>query len=435
MTLRRGLALAGVLIVVAGAAFALPRLRGLAGGADEVPSWDVESGTFVHRVYTEGNLKAADATVLGPPPEVRRPLKLAWLAQDGSQVAAGDVVIRFDPTELEEQLREGRHDRATTDSQITARRVREQGSRRNLERDAKLADLELDHAMSYQAQDELIFSRRQIVEAEVDQTLAQQRKEHASDAGDAHHQLAQAELDLLTIERRKAELKITQAEEALEALEVRAPHDGIFVVKKVWGRKPEVGQMVWGGNAVAEIPKPETMEAQVYVLEADAGGLEVGLPATVVLEAHPDVAYPAMVGKVAALAQRRDHRVPIQYFTVTLELDSTDTNVMKPGQRVRAEIVLDERPDVLTVPRQAVFEKDGEKIVYVEHGGGWEATEVELGPSSLGRLVIASGLEPGDRIALRDPTRPADAPVESDSDGASPPSTPSRGGRTIRIVG
>ena len=170
-------------------------------------------------------------------------------------------------------------------------------------------------------------------------------------------------------------------------------------------------------------------------VDSAGGGLEVGLPATVVLEAHPDVAYPAKVGKVAALAQRRDHRVPIQYFTVTLELDSTDTHVMKPGQRVRAEIVLDERPDVLTVPRQAVFEKDGEKIVYVHNGGGWEATEVELGPSSLGRLVIASGLEPGDRIALRDPTRPADAPVESDSDGASPPSTPSRGGRTIRIVG
>ena len=216
---------------------------------------------------------------------------------------------------------------------------------------------------------------------------------------------------------------------------MRAPHDGIFRIKKVWGRKPEVGQMVWGGNAVAEIPKPETMEAQVYVLEADAGGLEVGLPATVVLEAHPDVAYTAKVGKVAALAQRRDHRVPIQYFTVTLELDSTDTLVMKPGQRVRAEIVLDERSDVLSVPRQAVFEKDGEKIVYVHNGGGWEATEVELGPSSLGRLVIASGLEAGDRIALRDPTRPADAPIESDSDGDSAPSTPSGGGRTIRIVG
>jgi multidrug efflux pump subunit AcrA (membrane-fusion protein) len=108
---------------------------------------------------------------------------------------------------------------------------------------------------------------------------------------------------------------------------------------------------------------------------------------------------------------------------------------MKPGQRVRAEIVLDERPDVLTVPRQAVFEKDGEKIVYVQNGGSWEATEVELGPSSLGRLVISSGLEPGDRIALRDPTRPADAPVEADSDGDSPPSAPSRGARTIRIVG
>ena len=100
----------------------------------------------------------------------------------------------------------------------------------------------------------------------------------------------------MAIERRKAELQIAEAEQALQALEVRAPHDGIFVLQSTWGRKPEVGQMVWRGNSVAEIPKPETMEARVYVLEADAGGLEEGLTATVVIDAHPDVVpYPAKV--------------------------------------------------------------------------------------------------------------------------------------------
>jgi len=200
---------------------------------------------------------------------------------------------------------------------------------------------------------------------------------------------------------------------------VRAPHDGIFVLKRVWGRKPEVGRMVWGGNAVAELPKLEAMEAKVYVLEADAGGLEVGIPGSVVLDAYPDQTYSAEVKHADALAQRRNRQSPVQYFQVTLELERTDP-VMKPGQRVQAELILDERADVLTVPPQAVFEDDGKKVVYVHGGDDFESREVELGPAGLGRVVIESGLREGDLVALRDPNRAPDDPVTGREGGSGP---------------
>ena len=410
-----------ILATVLAASAAVPTLRRFGeDAAGEVPTYVVSRGDFSRKIHADGNLKAADATSLGPPPRIRRPLKIAWLAPDGSRVKEGDVVIRFDPTDLEEELKEGRHDRATTDSQITQKSVREKSARRNMDRDAEVANLELSYAQGFQSTDTQIFSRTQIIEAEIDKTLAVKKKDHAEQAGGVHSELAQTELDLLAIERRKAELTITQAKEGLQELEVRAPHDGIFALKKVWGRRPEVGQMVWGGNAVAEIPKPETMEAQVYVLEADAGGLDVDLLATTLLDAHPGQSYAAKVTKVAALAQRRNHRVPIQYFAVTLGLDETVPEVMKPGQRVQAVLVLDELEDVLTVPRQAVFEEDGKKIVYARRGDDFEPVEVELGPAAPGRIVIVSGLEDGDRIALRDPTRPADSPQENDTDSETP---------------
>ena len=408
-----------VLLALASGALAL--LRDLGSALDQVPTMLVERDDFVRRIHAEGNLEAADATPLGPPPDIARPLKIAWLAPDGSRVAADEVVIRFDPTDLEEQLRDGKHDAATTDAQITSKSVRDEGARNNMDRDAEVASMELDYAQSFQSKDALIFSRREIVESEIDETLARKKKQHADEVGGVHSGLNKAELDLLAIERRKAELKITQAQAALQDLEVEAPHDGIFVLKKVWGRKPEVGQTVWGGNAVAEIPKPEVMQAEVYVLEADAGGLAAGLHASVVIDAHPDVVYQAEIKQVAALAQRRNRRVPIQYFSVTLELESTDPAVMKPGHRVQAVIRLDEQESVIAVPRQAVFEEDDKKVVYVRRGGGFEPVEVELGASALGRVIIENGLTEGDRIALRNPTRPADDPSQEDQDGESSP--------------
>jgi HlyD family secretion protein len=419
VTRRATLALVAIAAVVLAVSAALPALRGIGSVDVRVPTYEVARGDFVRRVHAEGNLAAVDATLLGPPPEVSRPLKIAWLAPDGTPVSAGDVVIRFDPTELERELQDGRYDRATADSRIDGRTVREEGSLRNLERDAELAGVELDYARSFQSKDEQIFSRNEIIEAEIDQELATQKRDHAETTGRIQGELGQTELDLLGIERRKADLKVEQAAQGLEALEVRAPHDGIFVLKRVWGRKPEVGRMVWGGNAVAELPKLEAMEAKVYVLEADAGGLEVGIPGSVVLDAYPDTTYSVKVKHADALAQRRNRQSPVQYFQVTLELERTDP-VMKPGQRVQAKLILDERAGVLTVPPQAVFEDDGEKVVYVRRGGDFESQEVELGPAGLGRVVIESGLREGDLVALRDPKRAPDDPVTGREGGSGP---------------
>lgn len=398
------------------AAAAVPALRSLTPVDSDVPLYRVERSDFTRHVHAEGNLEAVDATLLGPPPEVSRPLKIAWMAPDGAMVSAGDVVIRFDPTELEQERLDGSYDRATAESRIDGQSIREEGSLRNLERDAEMAGVELDYAMSLATKDERIFSRNEIIEAEIDRDLAEKRQEHAEVTGEIERGLAQTELDLLSIEHRKADLKVEQAEDALEALEVRAPHDGIFVLKRIWGRKPEVGRMVWGGHAVAELPKLDAMQARVFVLEADAGGLEVGVAARVVIDAHPDASYSAVVKSADALAQRRNRKSPVQYFGVTLELERTDS-LMKPGQRVGATLVFDERGDALTVPPQAVFEEGGKKIVHVRNGARFEPRDVELGPAGLGRVVVESGLVEGDLVALRDPTRGLEQDAGATPDG------------------
>jgi multidrug efflux pump subunit AcrA (membrane-fusion protein) len=78
---------------------------------------------------------------------------------------------------------------------------------------------------------------------------------------------------------------------------------------------------------------------------------------------------------------------------------------MKPGQAVKAVLSLEDVKDAVSVPRGAVFEKDGKRVVYKLDGGRFAPVEVTLGHSSLARVVIEKGLSAGDRIALRDPTR------------------------------
>src|SRR5882672_8326510 len=306
---------------------------------------------------------------------------------------------------MDRSLRDGESDETAAKSRITGMRADTGGVIRNLERDAALARQELSGADRYRIDDPQVFSRQEIIRSEIDRTLATQRIATSDSVRSIREDVAKVDLDLLDIERRKAGIAIDRASKGLEALEIRAPYDGILVYKRDWrGEITKVGDTVWPGQPVGEVPDLSAMEARVYVLEADAGGLAGGLPATVVVEAHPAIEYQAKIKKVDTLAKRRTGWIPVQYFGATLELASTDPAVMKPGQRVRAVLTLDGRTDAISVPRNAIFEKDGRKIVYKRSGAEFTPAEVTVGPAAVGRVVVEQGLAVGDEIALRDPT-------------------------------
>jgi len=176
------------------------------------------------------------------------------------------------------------------------------------------------------------------------------------------------------------------------------------------------------------------MQAEVYVLEADAGGLKPGRPATLTVESAFGVSYPARISRVDALAKPRVPGSPVQYFAVVLALDKTDPRVMKPGQRVQAVLRLDEKKGALLAPRQAVFDREGRTVVFRRKaGGGFDPVAVKLGPSTMGRVVVESGIKKGDVLAMRDPTRPAGTPEVKPP--KPPPASPARGsGQRVMIT-
>lgn len=383
------------------------------GGGASVPLYRVQREDFERRVVAEGHLSAVRATPLAPDPSVRSSLRIAWMVPDGSRVSAGDPVVRFDPSEMEKRLEEARAELTKTEIRIRKERLQSEAEIENLRRDEDLAELELETSQQFQKKDAELFSRQEIIEAEIDRNLAEHRKVHAGKKRESRRDLAQTEIQILEIERRQALEKIEEAEKRLASMEILAPHEGLVVYQRDFrGNLPRVGDQVYSGNPVAEIPDLSRMQAEVYVLEADAGGLAEGKPAQVRLEARPEVSYEAVVERLDALAKPRVRQSPVQYFSAILRLRRTDPERMKPGQRVRATLLLERVPDALVVPRQAVFERDGAKVVFRRGGDGFETVPVTLGAVGLGRVVVESGLSEGDVVALADPGESSGGTVE-----------------------
>jgi HlyD family secretion protein len=391
------------------------RAAGWASGMDgsgEVPVAAVERRDFIHEVPAEGNLRAARSAVVQVPAQGTRTgsFHVAWVAADGTRVRTGDVVARFDPTDLARELRDAEAKLETARLKAAGQRSGLQADIANLKRDAAMARVELDNANHFQKKDELIFSRDDIIQSEMDQKLAAGKELHAREQQTGRAQLGQANLDLVAIDVRQAEAQIRQAREGLRALQVTAPHDGVLILNRnrPGGDPPRVGDTVWSGMALAEIPDLSEMQAEVYVLEADAGGLAPGKPATVVVESQPGVERPARIARVDTLAKPRLSGSPVQFFAVTLAFSPGTLKTMgtvKPGQRVLARLRLEERRGALVAPREAVFQRAGGNVVYRRRGGGhgFEPVPVTLGPAGVGAAVIETGVAPGDVLALRDP--------------------------------
>jgi HlyD family secretion protein len=403
------------LIAVTMAAF-----TGLRRSRPKVQTMVVESHPFRVRVTAEGNLTAVQSTPLTAPMTPRVPFTVAWMVDDGALVDGGDIIARFDASQLEKDREDGLSDQRISDQKIGSARTNREVSIANLDLDAEVAQRELEVAREFQSTDNSVYSRMEIIQSQIDTELAETRADHARESQEIQDHLSEAEIELLAIERRKADIKVQQADEGLAALEVRAPHSGIVMLERDWRGNPvRVGDTVWPGRPLARIPDLAEMQAEVFVLEADAGDLEAGQIATVWLESDPSTEHRATVKSIDPMAGRRNRRVPVQYFRTVLEIEATDTGTMKPGSRVRSEIVIADLESAIMIPRQAVTTVDGRSVVYRLDRGGFEAVEVELGLTALGRVVVVAGLETGDVIALSDPTSSGD---EADMGGASPSS-------------
>lgn len=87
------------------------------------------------------------------------------------------------------------------------------------------------------------------------------------------------------------------------------------------------------------------------------------------------------------------------------EQDSQVQALLRPGLLADVEIVVEKIPDVLHVPAQAIFTKNGKPMVYVQQKNGrFESREVQLLKQSESLMVLASGVQPGEVLALSDPT-------------------------------
>jgi HlyD family secretion protein len=388
----------------------------------EIPTALVRQGEFVLSLKANGTVNAKRNFTISAPRI--RGLQITWMAPEGSTVQEGEPVIRFDATQQLNDLSD--HESSLKIAKTTLERCQKEYS-------IQEKQLKLDLQKAQRNYDEKRHEAPQLAEeARLELELAKLNMQARLDQ-------TKADLEKAELEVQRAEDRVEMAKKELAQMTVAAQMPGMVVYLEIWKGsqmgKVQEGDSPWPGQPLINLPDLSEMIVEATVSEVDAAKVDTGQQATITLDALPDITYRGEVTKKSTLARRKDYSSLINVFDVEVTFLDHDEE-LKPGMSASCRIIRDRLDDVISVPIEAVFEKEGRTVVYLENK---DEREVTVGRRSDMSVEILSGLEGGEQICLADPTLeepglPGDKATEPElnkgrGDGRE---TGSRGGRRRR---
>jgi len=368
----------------------------------------LQPGDFALRITANGELQSAESIAVAVPPVPVQRLRIGWAVPDGTHVKKGDVLIEFDPDELNLEVMAHRSDLQMALEKITRGGLANTSEKTDIVKDKRIAELELEKIIEFLPQDEQIYKRREIIEGQLDKDYTEKKIVFAEARLGLKGKVYSLDEAILMLERGRVTANIERYEKALASLKLVSPATGIVVYNDpgyfFGGYTLLPGRVVYVGMTLFNLVDPEKMEAKCFVLEKDAGELKADQKVTMTLDPYPGIEFAGKVKSIDKLARPIDRESPVKYFQTIIGIDKTDAEHMKPGVKLKAQILAGDLKSVLVIPRSAAVKKDSGFVAFVQKGQAqFEAVPVSLGQGDAAQVVATGGLEAGQVLALNPP--------------------------------
>lgn len=394
-TLRRWIWAVVLVLGLAGAAYGVRTALKPDNKIDPSKLSSVEQGNIARSVVATGKIEPR-ATV-----EVKS--KASGLVKQifvnyGDSVKRGQVLAELDKEELEARVRELKANlqaaRATEDSAVASlerNKVEAEGPdlpflksalerARGLNRDGLIAKTQVEDA-------EKLFQMALNRQASATRTLA----------------VSRAEITRAKAQVAQATAMLDRAEEDLRNSTITSPIDGLVLSRNV-----EVG------NAVSSILVMGSQSTLLFTLgdigdvfvrgkvdQADIGKVYINQPARIVVESFRDRKFEGKVYRISPFGVEKEN---VTTFEVQVSIHNPGQE-LKANMSANAEIILEEKLNVLLVPEAAViYDKQRKASVEVPDATaekGRRKVDVKLGISNGVKTELVAGLQKDAKVILQ----------------------------------
>jgi HlyD family secretion protein len=273
----------------------------------------------------------------------------------GDVVKKGDPIFEIDPTPTPFEL-------ASVRKEVRVAEIRLENAKKDVERKKALSEKGLISDKEYETM------QQDLQEAQSDYDLAKQR------------------LDLM--EKGSAKVGGT----ALDAI-IRAPVSGTILSREASIGDPVVPLTSYQpGTELMKIARLQDLLFKGVVDEIDVGRLEEGMKAKITVGAIPDEEVYGIIDIIAPKARNKEGAT---VFDIEIIVTEKGNKPLRVGYSATADIIINERNDVLVIPEGAVKFEEEKTYVYLANG---EKRDVEIGLSDGLNIEVVSGLKEGDEI-------------------------------------
>jgi cobalt-zinc-cadmium efflux system membrane fusion protein len=342
---------------------------------------------------------------------------LRLLVKPGDTVSAGQAVAIMTSPDLAQLRTEALDRRNSAGGAVQQAEADLQLAQENYARQRTIADREVQQAQSAFNFAQEVYSK--------DQQLAQTGALPRRTALESGTKLAEARANLSKAESRlavsEAQAQLTRAQSALAVarsqvqlsgqtyetrlrqlgaspnqdgtLTITAPISGTVVDREA--TSGESGQDA--GKRILTIVNGSSVQASGNIYEKDLNQVRVGQPVRVKVNGIVDRTFKGQISVISSTVQGETRVVPVK-----VELDNAD-GALKPGMFAEIEVLTDRTPvSVLAVPKSAIVEtNDKKKIVFVQNGKAFQATDVTLGRESGDFVEVTNGLFDSDKVVTQ----------------------------------
>ena len=387
---------AGVaVIILAGAGVAVRASLEPNRGVDPSKLVQIERGAIARSVVATGRIE--------PRTKVEVKSKASGIVKRlfvdyGEQVRRGQVLAELDREELQARLREAKAMLLAAEASREAAQASHERNRVEAEGpDLPFLKADVERARKLHTDGLIAAAVLETTEKALQMALNKQMTALRNVA------VARAEIGRAAAQVAQARAALDRAEEDLRNATITSPMDGLVLSRDV-----EVGDavssiLVLGSQATLLMTLGDTSD--VYVLgkvdEADIGKVYLGQKARIVVESFKERKFEGQITKISPLGVEENN---VTTFEVRVSI-ANPGGELKANMTANAEIILEEKPDVLLVREAAVvYDRDRKTFLEVPDPtskSGRAKVAVELGISNGIQTELVAGLNEGDRVILQ----------------------------------
>ena len=199
-----------------------------------------------------------------------------------------------------------------------------------------------------------------------------------------------SEKDALVARQKLLQSRINQFQYDLEQTNIRAPFNGYITEEH-----SQVGEWLDSGDNVVELIDIDTVEIKVDMPEKYVHQVKKGDEVTVTFNSLPGKEFK---GEIVSIVPQAD--MSSRAFPVKINLDNKD-HIIKSSMSARVSFLLGDTEEVMLVPKDAITDSSGVKMLFVIRDGAAVPVPVITGIEDGSSVRVEGEVNVGEQVVVR----------------------------------